>query len=65
LFDAVLATLKIAYKVDEKQIYATGHSNGGGFTYLLWAARWDEFAAIAPCAAAARSEFRQHMKPRW
>ena len=38
-FDAVLATLKKDYKVDEKRIYATGHSNGGGFTYLLWAAR--------------------------
>ena len=40
-FDAVLATLKKDYKVDEKRIYATGHSNGGGFTYLLWAARGD------------------------
>jgi polyhydroxybutyrate depolymerase len=62
-FDAVLATLKQDYKVDAKRIYATGHSNGGGFTYLLWAARGDVFAAIAPCAAAARPEFRQHIKP--
>jgi polyhydroxybutyrate depolymerase len=52
-FDAVLATLKKDYKVDAKRIYATGHSNGGGFTYLLWAARGDVLAAIAPCAAAA------------
>ena len=52
-FDAVLATLKKDYKVDEKRIYATGHSNGGGFTYLLWAARGEVFAAVAPCAAAA------------
>ena len=37
-FDAVLATLKKDYQVDAKRIYATGHSNGGGFTYLLWAA---------------------------
>jgi len=41
-----------------------GHSNGGGFTYLLWAARGDVFAAVAPCAAAARPEFKQHMKPK-
>jgi polyhydroxybutyrate depolymerase len=63
-FDAVLTTLKKDYKVDEKRIYATGHSNGGGFTYLLWAARGDVFAAIAPCAAAAKPEFKQHIKPK-
>jgi polyhydroxybutyrate depolymerase len=50
-FDAVLAKLKADYKVDEKRIYSTGHSNGGGFTYLLWAARGDVFAAVAPSAA--------------
>src|SRR5438034_8032471 len=31
-FDAVLASLKSDYKVDERQVYSTGHSNGGGFT---------------------------------
>jgi polyhydroxybutyrate depolymerase len=50
-FDAVLASLKADYKVDDKRIYCTGHSNGGGFTYLLWGARPDVFAAVAPCAA--------------
>lgn len=50
-FDAVLATLKGEYNIDESRIYATGHSNGGGFTYLLWRARPDAFAAFAPCAA--------------
>jgi polyhydroxybutyrate depolymerase len=63
-FDAVLATLKKNYKVDEKRVYATGHSNGGAFTYLLWAARGDVFAAIAPSGAAARPEFRQRVKPK-
>jgi polyhydroxybutyrate depolymerase len=53
-FDQVLATLKKDYKVDEKRIYATGHSNGGGFTYLLWAERGDVFAAVAPSAGGAR-----------
>jgi polyhydroxybutyrate depolymerase len=52
-FDAVLASLQQDYKVDTKRIYATGHSNGGGFTYLLWAARGEKFAAFAPSAAAA------------
>ena len=50
-FDAVLESLRTQYKVDEKQVYATGHSNGGGFTYLLWAARPYAFDAFAPCAA--------------
>ena len=50
-FDAVLASLKADYKVDDSRIYATGHSNGGGFTYLLWRTRGDVFAAVAPSAA--------------
>ncbi|QOV92493.1 prolyl oligopeptidase family serine peptidase [Humisphaera borealis] len=53
LFDTVLKSLKETYKVDESRIYSTGHSNGGGFTYLLWAARGEVFAAMAPSAAAA------------
>ncbi|HLY73533.1 MAG TPA: esterase [Planctomycetota bacterium] len=52
LFDIVLASMKEKYKVDPKRIYATGHSNGGGFAYLLWASRPGVFAAIAPSAAA-------------
>jgi polyhydroxybutyrate depolymerase len=63
-FDVVLADLKKDCKVDEKRIYATGHSNGGGFTYLLWAARGGVFAAFAPCAASAKPEFREHFKPK-
>jgi polyhydroxybutyrate depolymerase len=50
-FDAVLATLRTEQKVDDRRIYATGHSNGGGFTYLLWAARRDVLAAFGPSAA--------------
>ena len=34
-FDTVLDSLRKDYRVDDKRIYATGHSNGGGFTYLL------------------------------
>ena len=57
-FDAVLKTVREKYKVDDTRIYSTGHSNGGSFTYLLWTARGDRFAAFAPCAAASRA-FRQ------
>lgn len=63
-FDAVLASLKKEYQVDSKRIFATGHSNGGAFTYLLWAERGDTFAAVAPAAAiAARNLPRLKPKP--
>ena len=52
-FDAVLASMKKDHPIDENRIYSTGHSNGGGFTYLLWAKRGDTFAAFAPVAASA------------
>lgn len=50
-FDAVLSHLKDAYKVDTKRIFSTGHSNGGGFTYLLWQTRPEVLCAVAPSAA--------------
>jgi len=62
-FDAMLARLKKDYQVDEKRIYATGHSNGGGFTYLLWDERGDVFAAVAPSAAAYINVRRLKPKP--
>lgn len=51
-FDAMLATMKEKHKIDENRVYATGHSNGGAFTYLLWGTRGDALAAVAPSAAA-------------
>jgi len=63
-FDAVLATLNAEDRIDVKRIYATGHSNGGSFTYLLWAKRGDVFAAVAPSAAVdARDVSRLRPKP--
>ena len=50
-FDEIQKTLHKDLKIDDKRIFSTGHSNGGGFTYLLWAARGDAFAAVAPSAA--------------
>jgi len=52
-FDAVLADLRTAYRIDDRRVYAMGHSNGGIFTYLLWATRGDVLAAVAPSGAAA------------
>jgi len=50
-FDAMLSSLRAKYRIDDRRIFATGHSNGGLFTYLLWAERGETFAAFAPSAA--------------
>ena len=62
-FDAVLATSKEKYQIDSARIYASGHSNGGAFTFLLWAERPDVFAAVAPSAASSRVIQRLKPKP--
>ena len=54
LVDVALAWLRRTYEVDDDRIYATGFSNGGMFTYLLWAERPDVFAAYAPVAGRLR-----------
>lgn len=51
LVDTVLAWAKRDFAIDAGRVFATGHSNGGWFTYVLWAARPNEFAAFAPAAA--------------
>jgi polyhydroxybutyrate depolymerase len=50
-FDAVLAAVRKALPVDDSRVYATGFSNGGIFTYLLWGMRPATFAALAVVAA--------------
>ncbi|HYR58224.1 MAG TPA: prolyl oligopeptidase family serine peptidase, partial [Chthoniobacteraceae bacterium] len=62
-FDAMFDSLHKDFRVDDRRIYATGHSNGGGFTYLLWATRGDRFAAFAPSSAAALKSIAQ-LKPK-
>src|SRR6267143_3519704 len=54
LVDVALASLRKKYNVDDDRIYATGFSNGAHFTYLLWAARPNVFAAYAPVAGRIR-----------
>jgi polyhydroxybutyrate depolymerase len=63
-FDAMLETLRKDYKVDAKRIYSTGHSNGGGFTYLLWAERGDKFAAFGPSSASTTPTQLPALKPK-
>jgi polyhydroxybutyrate depolymerase len=45
-FDALLKQIEKDYTIDRKRIYAMGHSNGGRFTNVLWAARQNTFAAF-------------------
>lgn len=58
LVDVALAALRETYRIDPDRIYATGFSNGGMFTYLLWAERPGVFAAYAPVAARLRPSVR-------
>ena len=50
LFDAMVATMKQRYLADPKRIYTTGFSNGGIFSYLLWAERPKTIAAVGEVA---------------
>lgn len=52
LFDTVLDWAIKEQHGDPSRVYVTGHSNGGGFTYTLWAYRGDKLAGVAPSAAA-------------
>lgn len=58
-FDVMFAGLRERHAVDARRIYSTGHSNGGGFTYLLWAERGEVFAAVAPSSALLARGFRK------
>ena len=57
--DVMIEQLGEELVLDPRRLHATGHSNGGGFTYLLWAERGREFASFAPSAAAATKTLRQ------
>lgn len=63
-FDAVLARLKREHHADEKRVFACGNSNGGAFTYMLWAERGDALAAVAPSGCVAVAANRPKLKPK-
>ncbi|MFO0935627.1 MAG: prolyl oligopeptidase family serine peptidase [Gemmataceae bacterium] len=62
-FDTMLEWAKKEFQVDGKRIYATGHSNGASFTYLLLASRGDTFAAIAPSSGVSM-KYQKEFKPK-
>jgi polyhydroxybutyrate depolymerase len=50
-FDEVLKQIGKDYKIDDKRIYAVGHSNGARFVNVLWAMRGEKFAAFCSVSA--------------
>lgn len=48
----ILENLKTNFNIDEKRIYATGHSRGGFFSFKLACDMADTFAAVAPAGCA-------------
>lgn len=63
-FDAVLRSMRQDHLIDSDAIFATGHSNGGVFTYFLWAERGDVLAAVAPSAAFIPPDSLAKLKPK-
>lgn len=52
--DQVLGWAEKTYGVDPQRRFVMGHSNGGRFTYLLWAERGDKFAGYGPSGTPGR-----------
>jgi polyhydroxybutyrate depolymerase len=63
-YDVVLKDLIDQSHIDKKRVFCTGHSNGGAFTFTLWAHRGDTLAAIASSSAIATREIRPLLKPK-
>ena len=60
---AVLDDLARRVTIDEKRIYATGHSNGGAFTHRVACQLSDRFAAIAAVSGAMQWTVNEVCKP--
>lgn len=63
-FDALLERLQEEAAVDPDRIHVTGHSNGGGFTYLLLQERGQLLASVSPSASARGRAQRELSHPR-
>jgi polyhydroxybutyrate depolymerase len=63
-YDVVLKDLIDHQHIDPKRVFSTGHSNGGGFSFTLWAYRGDTLAAIASSSAIASQKEIPLLKPK-
>ena len=59
----VLDRVSSIYNIDPERVYLTGHSMGGGGTWILGLRHAEKFAAIAPIAASGRWVRSRHVKP--
>ncbi len=59
----VLDRVLSIYNIDSERVYLTGHSMGGGGTWILGLRHAEKFAAIAPIAASGRWVRSRHVKP--
>jgi poly(3-hydroxybutyrate) depolymerase len=53
LFDALLSQFKAQYCIDDKRVFAAGHSSGGFFTHALGCQRGNVLRGIGPISAGA------------
>jgi polyhydroxybutyrate depolymerase len=63
-YDVVLKDMLQNQHADARHVFATGHSNGGGFSFTLWAYRGDTLAAIAASSAIASQKEWPLLKPK-
>jgi polyhydroxybutyrate depolymerase len=63
-YDLVLKDLIAHQHIDTKHVFSTGHSNGGGFTFTLWAHRGDTLAAIAASSSSGTRSDWPLLKPK-
>lgn len=56
--DEILTHLHQKFSIDDRRIYGTGFSNGGRFSYILWAQRPNLFAVFGICAGLIREPVR-------
>jgi polyhydroxybutyrate depolymerase len=63
-FDTMLSSLKHDHRLDESRVYVHGHSNGGGMTFLLWAERGEQLAAVAPSGSFGATRLSGQLIPR-
>ena len=64
LYDVVRRDLIGHDHADPRRVFVAGHSNGGGFAFVLWADRGDMLAAVAVSSSVAPAKDRPRLQPK-